>query len=156
MVKLREYDESNDERLQKAIEAYKIHGNLSASARNAGVSRRTIGYWLAKLKVFARDMADAREEYADNLEAQSISLMKDNTTKMPQAVLAMFHLKALRPTIYREKVDSGGIHNEIKIISSVPRPVAIVSSTPTQSRPLVKPIVPLELNPPQNDGIEEG
>ncbi len=107
------------EQKAKIIEALYKSGNNTIAASHAGVDRNCITRECKRDKKFSHDVQVARDAYADVLESIADKRIRDDTDKA-SAILLMFRLKALRPTMYR---DNQTIHHEgnIKIISGVPR-----------------------------------
>lgn len=118
-------DPTRDAR-DKFIQHLCVTGNISASARYAGVSRSTVHRWRDADPVFAELWADAEEEGVDALEQEARrrategdeeyvvsmgQLVKDPetgaflTTRKRSDTLMTLLLKAHRPEKYRERHD---------------------------------------------------
>ena len=80
------------------LEAYAESGNLKESAESVGVTRQAVYDAKKRSKVFAAEVAVAREHAADELEAVAIKRAKDHSD-----TLLIFLLKGLKPDTYADK-----------------------------------------------------
>jgi hypothetical protein len=100
------------------LAAFAQTGNVAASCRAAGVSRRTHYDWLAADAAYAEAFADAQDDAADALESEAWRRGTEGVTEplMYQGAevgtvqrysdtLLIFLLKGLRPEKYRERFD---------------------------------------------------
>src|SRR5262245_29225853 len=81
------------------LEVYRQTGNVRLAATAAGIDRDSVYLRRQKDAGFARQMASAREDAVDTLEAEARrrALSTSDT-------LLIFLLKALRPDTYRESI----------------------------------------------------
>jgi len=109
-----------EEQKEVAVSVYRLTGLITEAAKTAGVSRVTLWKEQKRSITFKKAMEDAREEYADQLEKEGDTLTRDRHD-MPSVTWRIFRLKALRPDMYRERVDHK-VDTDIRIITATPRP----------------------------------
>lgn len=78
---------------------YREHGGQYASARALGISWGRVYDEICRNPDFARALAEAREEFADQCETRMLDLGERSNNPVPYIV----RLKALRPSQYIEK-----------------------------------------------------
>ena len=84
----------------KFLASYRLHGNISAAARAAGIERTHIYTRMAKSPKFKAAIEDAFAESTEVLEAAAF----ERATKDKSDAVLMFLLKARRPTTYKDIV----------------------------------------------------
>ena len=82
----------------KFLAAYRMHGNISAAARQAGVARQKVYERIARSEKFKAAIDDAFAESTEVLEAAAFS----RATKDKSDAVLMFLLKARRPQTYKD------------------------------------------------------
>lgn len=120
-------DRLSDIQKQQILDLMAKTGNASIAVSNARTTIPTLVTECRKDKSFAKDYHNAKETYADFLEAIMDKRIQEGNDKA-SAILLMFRLKALRPELYRE---STTVKHEgtLKIISGVPRPSSPLITT---------------------------
>ena len=85
------------------LEAFRTTGNVSGSARAAGMHRRTHYDWLEADAEYAVEFRDAKEDAIEHLEGVARERAVNGSD-----VLMIFLLKSLRPEVYRERMMPAG------------------------------------------------
>jgi len=91
--------ESNREAMDRFLEKLRESGDVSLSARAAGISRSTVYDWRRKWKTFEGEWDDAKEEGVDGLEGEAWRRARKHSDR-----LLMFLLKAYRRDVFGDQV----------------------------------------------------
>ena len=90
---------SNREAMDRFLECLRDSGNIRASAKAAGVPRRTAYNWRERFVTFRNEWDDAMEDACDILEETAWKrAVKESSDR-----LLMFLLKAHRPDRFKER-----------------------------------------------------
>lgn len=89
----------SDEWQERYLAYYREHGGQYRSARTLGIRWATVYDEIHRNPDFARALAEAREEFADQCETRMLDLGERSNNPVPYIV----RLKALRPSEYIEK-----------------------------------------------------
>ena len=103
------------------LEALALGGSISKACRACRISRTNPYRWADQDPAFAEALAGAREIGIQHLEDWALSRATDEMN--PSDRLTEFLLKALRPEMYREKVDHhhhGSVEHKKRIIMEAP------------------------------------
>jgi len=93
---------SNREAMDRFLAKLAESGNITASAKAAGVPRTTVYRWREKFKTFAAEWDDALEQACDILEAEAWRRALNEQSDR----LLMFLLKAHRPERFTERTET--------------------------------------------------
>ena len=111
------------------LTAFKECGTLRKAAVAAKVGRSTVAKWRAdNTNGFRAHFEDALDDFADDLEAQMFTMLKDMKVGH-NPTLMIFALKALRPLKYRELTQIPDDHarellRKLEMLNAVPSVVA--------------------------------
>lgn len=81
------------------LQLYALSGKLLESCKRVGVTSQCHYYWLKSDDVYAAEFVQAKEMAADKFEGDIVH--QGYEVEKPNALLAMFHMKMLRPE-YRD------------------------------------------------------
>lgn len=101
-IKERKAPNPDGQWIDKFLKALAENGNVSEACRRANVSKNTVYEWRNKDRAFAERWQQALEDGIESLE-----LAAWQRAKTTSDTLAIFLLKSLKPTVYREKIELG-------------------------------------------------
>lgn len=103
------------------LEALCLGGTISGACRACRISRTTPYRWADTDPQYAEALSGAREVGVQSLEDWALARAKDE--RNPSDRLTEFLLKAMRPEVYRERVDHhhhGSVEHKKRIIIEAP------------------------------------
>lgn len=109
-----------EEEKEKVLISIIESGTITKAAEAIGMATSIIYDEIDRSKSFKKAIEQARNKYGDTLERIMDDRIREGTDKA-SGILLIFALKAIKPHMYREKVEHQ-IEGTLNIISGIPRP----------------------------------